>query len=351
LKKSGSRCLKLLCLFSLGLSPKIGANPFELVASQPLLAQVIALSADGRQMAVAVGDRITLYSLPDWKVARTWTGNGDIVKLEFSITGSSLLWVSQGNHDIHSLAVQDTENGTERFQLQFWRNKTGFPIVFSPQGQFLTFISELFNEVTKKDESYISVADVAADTALYQVALEFNPEAIASSYDGKTLAFARGTQVKFLNTLSTPIFYGEEVDETRPDRHRSPIQFLAFSPDGAGLVSAGTQPDTEPRFWDASKKDFLWKGKGLSKDPVKYGQFSRNGHGIVTQQGSRLCLWEVYFSSYSSRDLGCSVELRLISTPTFASEVGTVALLAREPNNRVVVQFYRIPARFQQRDP
>jgi RNA polymerase sigma factor (sigma-70 family) len=187
----------------------------------------LAVSPDGRALAVASRESVRMWDARTGKKGRALEGSAGKASLAFSRDGRVL--------------VAGGDDGA----FQLWNSATG---------------EKLLKPLSGHEGSVLSVA---------------------SSPDGKTLATCAGGPVRLWQART-----GKEV--RRWDIHavgdvaRGPTS-LAYSPDGKVLATAGL--DRTVRFWDAEGKEvrrFSWRRPGA---PVCYShlQFSPDGKLLATR--------------------------------------------------------------------
>ncbi len=193
----------------------------------------IALSPDGKKLAVASSIGIWLYDTQIGDAISLLTGQGPAVRsVAFSPDGVTIAGRG-GLGDNNSIRLWDTRTGEQR--ILSIRNKEDVgDLVFSPDGLLLMSGGRsgnvsLWNTITGEREHIL--------TGNTKQVLE-----IAISPDGNTVAIA---------SLNNKI-YSWNVESRRLKHiftgHTDRVDTIAFSPDGTNLASAGK--DGTIRFWN-----------------------------------------------------------------------------------------------------
>jgi WD40 repeat protein len=141
---------------------------------------------------------------------------------------------------------------------------------FSPDGRLV---------ITGSDDGTARVWDAATGKDLLPTATEAPtaPVREARTVDG-TIARAEGKDVRLRGPFGTRVLHG----------HRRPITSVAFSPDGAELVTASQ--DADARVWDVRTGRLLHR-LDAHFGPVADARFSPDGRWIVTAGPITAGLW------------------------------------------------------------
>jgi WD40 repeat protein len=230
-------------------------------------ARSVALSWDGRRLAIGREDIIDLYALPsgEWLGALRMRMQGVDV-LHFTRSGQAL--VSHGMDD--RLLVWDLARRKTR---DSWSGRASRPMVISGDGSFAVF---------GKDSS-IRLLDLRSGMNLH-TNLDGPAEpirALAYHPRGECLA-ASGTRtdLTWLWDLKTG-----RVKRTFPVRSG----LMKFSPDGLQLLTAWNSPEDDPLLWATEKETPpVWlRASGWSRMELHGIAFSKAGRDVVAVRTRR----------------------------------------------------------------
>ncbi|MDY3554341.1 sigma-70 family RNA polymerase sigma factor [Gemmata sp. JC717] len=218
--------------------------------------RAVALSPDGKTLALGQDKAIRFYDLASGKEVRSWTSSvGDAYYLAFSPDGKVLASAHGGG----AVLLWDVAKGRVRTRLTAGQN-TRTMLVFSPDGKTLATadvlkkLIRLFDVTTGKERQQIG-----SETLAFPLDFAFSP-------DGATLA-AGGDGTASLWDVTT----GKPVRELHsPNKHLrlglyTPV-LLAWSPDGKSLATSdlgAKVAEMQVRLWDPAT------GKELRQMQIK----------------------------------------------------------------------------------
>jgi WD40 repeat protein len=250
------------------------ANPF----GSP---ENLALSPDGKTLAVATAFKILVYDLGNLEEPLfELEGQETLSRVMFSPDGQIL--ASAGSSSDGTIWLWDMPMGGVKRAVLEGHTEAIYGIAFSPNGELLASGS--------RDNS-VRVWDVKTGKELF-FSLEHNGEvhSVAFSTDGATLASGGADgKIRLWDVESSQV-------KKVLDAHPSQVECLAFSPDGKLLASAG-QYDTAIRLWDTQ----TWQPMIILRGHVEsagYGVFSLafNDQGTLLASGGgdkSIRLWDV----------------------------------------------------------
>jgi RNA polymerase sigma factor (sigma-70 family) len=248
---------------------------------------MLALSPDGKTLAAAPSGHsrsVYLWDVASGRRLDPMTGHRDAVHcLSFSPDGKRLLSGSFSE----PLCLWDPASCTEIAPPA--HGLDGFPAAFSPGGK--TFVSQALGEVFYGDGCHKPIrgkvnALVLGDVATGQVLREFEGaeigvKNIAFSADGKTLAASSyGTDVTRNRLNVWDVATGRSLGKfTGPNTWPLP---LAWSPDGKLLAIGGKLQDGAIHLLDAATGKELRRFAGQRNSPVQSVAFSPDGTLLAT---------------------------------------------------------------------
>jgi RNA polymerase sigma factor (sigma-70 family) len=195
----------------------------------------IAVSTDGKTLAVARGDAIRLWDLPSGKEARVFTGgHREVLGLAFAPDGRTL--ASAGLNK--TICLRDPATGQERSRLAIDMSRVGF-LAFTPDGQTLM----------AGDSAGVCILDLKSGAQTCHCDPGTGIDSLAMSPDGRTAG--AGTQDGRILLWDTAT---QQLRQTVRAQQRF-VTALAFSPNGQTLAwseSDGGGENAPICLWDLS---------------------------------------------------------------------------------------------------
>lgn len=261
------RLILLLVAFTTGVSLLYGV---QFYLGGPLRLSVVsevhdlALSPNGSLLAVGAQDgRVRLWEVPRSKVARErrdWTvqelsgHTGAVVSVLFDPSGSKLFSASRDG----TVRLWNVTDGTVEAELEVPGGKPLSAVSLDARGRTLAGIDA---------DGVVHVWDVAEGYLFQSVGSSPNTKpAVALSTDGTLVATGDGANIQTWDARTgEPVqrLEGYWKDETEKEDwlgHEKEVTALAFSPDGAILVSGGA--DKTIVFWELETGEVKGTGDG-----------------------------------------------------------------------------------------
>jgi RNA polymerase sigma factor (sigma-70 family) len=266
----------------------------------------LALSPDGRILALGEGQSVRLRDLDSDKDLRVLKALGNIVSLRFSPDGK-LLAVGAAEKAIY---LWDLSTGKEVCRLS--QVGSVYNVIFSPDGRLLATGAEAFRPGSI---AAISLWEVATGKMVRRIAGPL--VALCFSPDSRMLAGWSGighystADKQEIDLVVWEVATGGERARFRGHRHA--ISAAAFSPDGQRLASGGWDLDQTLRVWD------LFTGRqrhcfDSDQGAVHAVAFSRDGTRLASGGGNdTVLIWQLpapppksawFAKELSAKDLG-----------------------------------------------
>ncbi len=241
--------------------------------------RAVALSADGRFLAVASDIGVWLYEAATSGILALLPTERPVISVTFSIDG--LLAAGMENSGI--IQLWGVETGASRGTLMHPSYVTA--VVFSPDGERLA--SGSWDQVIKlwDVESMREVGSWEVEgqgNSVSFISLDFSP-------DGSRLAAGLRDGTVRLWDVAT------RTEVAMMDGHADRVSSVSFSPGGALLASAGGWSDRSVRLWDVATQTEVAVLKGHTRD-VRSVAFSLPDGATLASAGgwdATVRLWDV----------------------------------------------------------
>ena len=249
----------------------------------------LAFSPDGESLVVATTMGCWLYELPTMKPIALWdTERGMVSTISFSPNGQ---WIATSNWD-GIIKVWETETQRCTAKVQGWHKGTS-QLTFSPDSQYLAASGKGYGDV------YVWNTETGRHVASFTVAgTPKKGERLPASFpvcfspDGQYLAYVSGR-------ISLAVRHIETKEHIVLLKHspRKHIQGLAFSPCGR-FLAVGSQntsthrQNTELQVWDIDKESLEMNDSDYGGDKLIPAYSSDGTLRVADIYKDKVVLWE-----------------------------------------------------------
>jgi WD40 repeat protein len=263
--------------------------------------EAVALSADGKSVAVLAGNRASLWDTASGEKVRDLKANADVRSLALSPDGKTIAlgcWEpADRNPEMGAVSLLDAATGKERLALKGYANC----LAFSLDGKRLATSRSDCTVRLWDTETGQPIAPVTGHTdAVTQVAVSVDGKTIVSAGDGGTVCLWDAAGTLKLSRQLQPGF-GTYAG----------FGSVRITPDGEVLATPGSTPygpsrPTRPILWDVrTGKDLLTlEPLGLG-GPVCPVQVSPDGRTVAIGIENTVALWDVSTGEEWLRLRGC----------------------------------------------
>ena len=247
-----------------------------------------AFSPDGESLAVATTIGVWLYELPTMKPLALWeTERGLISTVSFSPNGQ---WIATSNWD-GIIKVREIETQRCTAKIQGWHLRTS-QLVFSPDSQYLAASGNGYGDVyvwNTKTGMHVASFTVAGTPKKGERLPSFP---ICFSPDGQYLAYVSGR-------LELAVRHIETKEHIALLKHspRKHIQGLAFSPCGQFLAVGGqktsaNRQNAELQVWDIDKETLEMNDLDYGGDKLIPVYSSERDLRVADLYKDKVVLWD-----------------------------------------------------------
>jgi WD40 repeat protein len=271
----------------------------------------VALTADGKILAVGRGNVVQLYNVETGDPLRRIEGKGNGFNgLLFSPDGKTLaargpngsfyLWATESGKELHEIKPPPRPQNNGVFILVGGGSDANAPgMGFTPDGKTLAVAATDYN---KEEQSHsIKFWDVESGKEVRRIKTANNVGAVAVAPNGEAVAYSIGN-VLFLSEVKT----GKELHQIKTPGGR--ITALAFTPDGKTLAVRRSNQRVD--LWDVQTGKerrhlsdaqtvqrsggggFAFVVSGFSVPETRGLAVSADGKRVVSAAGSTVRLWE-----------------------------------------------------------
>ncbi len=240
--------------------------------------RTVALSADGRCLAVASGIGVWLYEASTSRALALLPTESPVHSVAFSLDGTLAAGLDNGQVELWEVETGE-RTGTLRHA-----NWGGVAVVFSPDGTKLASgsleqVIKLWDIETRRE---VGTWEVPRDSDFYwDISVAFSPDGsrlVSGFQDGTVRLWDIATQTE-LATL---------------EGHTDRVTSVSFSPDGGLLASAGGWSDPTVRLWDAATQTEVATLRGHTDEVRSVSFSSPDGATLASGAWDRTVrLWDV----------------------------------------------------------
>ena len=249
----------------------------------------LAFSPDGESLAVATTIGVWLYELPTMKpIALLETERGLVSTVSFSPNGQ---WIATSNWD-GIINVQETETQQRVARIQGWHGGTS-QLAFSPDSQYLAASGNHYGDVyVWHTTTGMHVASFKGGTPPKKGQRSPASFPVCFSPDGQYLAYVSGRIALAVRHIETK----EHIAHLKHSL-RKHIQGLAFSPCG-GFLAVGSQntstnrQNTELQVWGIDKETLEMSDSDYGGDKLIPAYSSDGTLRVADLYKDKVVLWE-----------------------------------------------------------
>jgi WD40 repeat protein len=235
------------------------------------------VAAAGKTLVTVSGDSIRLWDAVTGAPRRR-LGRGRIQGVHLSPDGKSLTWVNRTTDDVPHLHLWDILADTETRRADVEKDLPLFALAFTADGKSLAWGSN----GTMQDG--VHLWDVAGGRLVRRFGIDWSPQALAFTPDGKRLAVAAFRSLDLWDPAT-----GERL---RRLTNEEQADQLAFSPDGKLLAS--WKPGLPILVWDVERGTEIRRLGGRKFYPRALRLFSPDGRYLaLVGQENTLHLYDV----------------------------------------------------------
>lgn len=249
----------------------------------------LAFSPDGESLAVATTIGCWLYELPTMKpIALLATERGLVSTVAFSPNGQ---WIATSNWD-GIIKIWEIETQRCTAKIQGWHLRTS-QLAFSPDSQYLAASGKGYGDV------YVWNTTTGMHTASFTVgATPKKGERLPANFpvcfspDGQYLAYVSGRRVLVVRHIETK----EHIARLKYSS-RKHIQGLAFSPCGRFLAvssqnTSTNRQNTELQVWDIDKETLEMNDSDYGGDKLIPAYSSDGTFRVADIYKNKVVLWD-----------------------------------------------------------